>query len=128
MNPIIVTCAVITRNDEVLITKRSGIMSMPGLWEFPGGKTEEGETPQQSIEREILEELNLMVKCGKFLAEAGFRHKEKEYILQAYQCTLISGEIKLKEHSEYKWCHPGELSNYQFPQADIDIIEKLWKK
>lgn len=100
-------------------------MSMPGMWEFPGGKTEEGESPEDAIKREIAEELSLNIRVNKFLAEAHFLNRGRDYILQAFDCEIISGKIDLKEHSEYRWCPPSELKNSQFPQPDIDIIEKL---
>lgn len=103
-------------------------MSLAGYWEFPGGKAEENETAEAAIQREIHEELSLIVKADKFLADAEFEAKGKNYILKAYRCEIISGEINLKEHSDYKWCNPEEFSNYQFPPPDLEIIEKLWNK
>ncbi|NUO80713.1 (deoxy)nucleoside triphosphate pyrophosphohydrolase [candidate division KSB1 bacterium] len=125
MKPVIVTCAIISSEGRVLITRRSESMSMPGMWEFPGGKTEEGESPEDAIKREIAEELSLNIRVNKFLAAAHFLNRGRDYILKAFDCEIISGKIDLKEHSEYRWCPLSELKNYQFPQPDIVIIEKL---
>lgn len=99
-------------------------------WEFPGGKMEEGETPQEALAREYREELSLDIAVGEFLLEGRFSNNGKEYLLKAYRIELLSPEedIRLSEHSEYRWADPEELAILDFPPSDEMIRDFLLKE
>jgi 8-oxo-dGTP diphosphatase len=112
-------------NNEVLIAKRNYAKSMGGLWEFPGGKIEGKETPEESLVREIKEELNIDIRVESYFATNVHDYGEFEIKLIAYNAKLIRGELIPKEHEEIQWVTPKELENYEFAPADIPFITNL---
>lgn len=121
-----VVAAVITNeNDKILITQRNLKKSQGGLWEFPGGKIEKGETREEAIIREIKEELDIEIKVDEYLEEKSFIYPEKEVNLIALKCHIEKGKIKLLEHEDYKWVEGKELNQYDFTPADMFIIKKI---
>lgn len=121
-----VVAAVIKDEDErVLITQRNLKKSQGGLWEFPGGKIEPNETREDAIVREIKEELDIDIQVESYLSERIFNYPEKDINLIALECKMISGEIKLLEHEDYKWVCKDKLDNFKFAPADMFIIENL---
>lgn len=117
----------VIRNEEgkILITQRNLKKAQGGLWEFPGGKIESGEAKEQTIVREIKEELDIEVKYESYLDEKVFEYPEKTINLIALNCTKVKGNIKLLEHEAYAWVREEELNDYEFAPADFFIIEKL---
>jgi 8-oxo-dGTP diphosphatase len=126
-DPIIrVVGALIESNGKVLIARRKKGMAMEYLWEFPGGKIEPGETPQESLRRELLEELNIVTEIGECVGTGSHPFKHGTTVeLTVYRAFLISGEITLVDHDEIAWVSPGDLRRYRFPQADTPIIERI---
>ena len=123
-----VVAAVITdENNRILITQRNLKKSQGGLWEFPGGKIENGETREEAIIREIKEELDVNIKADKYIDEKVFNYPEKDINLIAMKCSIISGKILLKEHEDAKWVISSELVNYDFAPADEFIIDSILK-
>lgn len=124
---IINVVAAVIRDEEgkILITQRNLKKAQGGLWEFPGGKVEPGETKEDAIVREIKEELDIDIEYKGYLAEKVFEYPEKIINLIALQCLKIKGEIKLLEHEAYVWVNENELLNYEFAPADEFIIRKL---
>ncbi|MBW2029583.1 MAG: 8-oxo-dGTP diphosphatase MutT [Deltaproteobacteria bacterium] len=120
-----VTAGIIWRNGRVLITRRPKGTHLAGLWEFPGGKQEEGETLSACLEREIKEELGMRVKAGRLLFSVGHEYDTKAITLHVFQCTELEGEPKAMEGQEARWVHPRELPNLGFPPPDKTIIEFL---
>lgn len=123
---ILVVAGVIEKEGKVLIAKRSRPDDpLAGTWEFPGGKVRAGETPQESIRRELREELNIEVDVKEFLVEGRYRYPHISIRLQAYRCIWRSGEIKLLDHKEYAWVSPKDLFNFKLSPADHIIAERL---
>jgi len=120
-----VAAAVIRRNGRILIGKRPSRGLLGGLWEFPGGKIHKGETYPEALEREIREELGVVVRVGEPIASVDHGYTHFSITLHAYYCTLHSGRPVAKEHAELKWVRAAELGRYAFPRADRVILEKL---
>ncbi len=117
---------IIQREDgKVLIALRPENVMLGGLWEFPGGKQEEGETIQQTVERELLEELGVKVHAYKEFMKLKHVYSHFSITLHAYNCTLISGEPKPKSSQEIRWVDIFELEEYPFPKANKQLTEKL---
>jgi len=118
-----VTCALIEQYDRVLVTQRSRNMPDPLLWEFPGGKIEEGETEEECLVREIREELSLHIqplqRMTPVLHPTGGAPKLE---LIPYRCRFIGGTIQLLEHRSYHWAHPHDLSKYDWCPPDIPVV------
>lgn len=122
---IIVTAAIIKKENKILIARRSSSKQLAGFWEFPGGKLESGETDQACLLREIREELNIEIKVGDFFMENKHSYGDKTILLKAFFCEYISGEILLNDHDEILWVENNELNNYTFAPADIPFIIAL---
>lgn len=120
-----VTAAIITNNDKILIAQRAKNENLAGKWEFPGGKTEKGETPQQCLKREIQEELELNIEVGEFLGESIYTYSNGQIKLMAYFSTIIDGKIQLHVHDQVEWVTIDEIGKYDFAPADIPLVEKL---
>jgi 8-oxo-dGTP diphosphatase len=98
---------------------------LAGLWEFPGGKLENGETEQECLRRELEEELGIKVKVGEFFMENNHDYGTKSILLKAYFCDLFSGNITLNDHDMIAWVTKKELQNYEFAPADVPFIKAL---
>lgn len=112
-------------NDKVLIALRPENAMLGGLWEFPGGKRKKGESIQQTVERELKEELGVEVKACKELMTLKHTYSHFSITLHAWLCTLISGEPKPKSSQEVRWVKKSELEQYPFPKANKVLTEKL---
>lgn len=121
----VVAAIIRNKNGKILITQRNLQKAQGGLWEFPGGKVELGETREYAIVREIKEELDIDIRVDGYLDEKVFHYPEKDINLIAMKCSKIYGNIKLLEHEDYKWVTNLELDNYEFAPADMFIVEKL---
>ncbi len=120
-----VTAAVIRKNGKVLIAQHAAGEHLEGLWEFPGGKIEKGETPEQCLKRELFEEFGINVRIGGFITESRFSYKRMNIRLLAYEVEYLGGDFSLKVHSAISWVTSDNLANYSFAPADIPILEKL---
>ncbi|HZK52747.1 MAG TPA: (deoxy)nucleoside triphosphate pyrophosphohydrolase [Desulfosporosinus sp.] len=120
-----VTAAIIIKGNKVLIAQRAPDENLAGKWEFPGGKTEQGETPQECLKREIREELEVDIEVLNFFGESIFAYHSGTIKLMAYWCKWISGEYTLNVHSNLAWVNRQELYLYDFAPADIPLVEKL---
>lgn len=118
----IVTAGIIEKENKILIAKKKN-----SKWEFPGGKLEKGETPEQCLERELFEELEIKTRTEDFICSSKFSTGKNSFELLAYKSTYISGKIKLHDHEEIKWIFPEELKNYEFTDPDIVVVNKLLK-
>lgn len=94
-------------------------------WEFPGGKIEEGETPEHAIVREIKEELDTNIEVDKYLDTIEYNYPEFHLSMDCFLCSIVSGELNLKEHEAAKWLSKDELDSVDWLPADITIIEKV---
>ncbi|NTU85580.1 MAG: (deoxy)nucleoside triphosphate pyrophosphohydrolase [Chloroflexales bacterium] len=121
-HPIRVAAAVITRADgAVLLARRRAGKAHAGLWEFPGGKLEPGETPEQCLARELREELGVAVVVGAYVA-TGLDGPVK---LLGYRARILSGEPRLTDHDALAWVAPPDLGAYPLPPADLPIAAAL---
>lgn len=109
---------------EVLIAKRKK-GKLAGYWEFPGGKIEKGETPEQSLIRELNEEMNIEIEIGDFVGESVHLYDEVAIRLLAFKGKITGGDIKLADHEEYAWVDLDDLKKVNLAPADITFIELL---
>lgn len=122
---IVVVGAVLVRDGRILAARRSESMQLPGLWEFPGGKIEDGETPEEALRRELEEELLCTAEVGDHIETTTHEYDFGFVTLSTYLCTLIDGEPQVTEHSELRWLRPDELREVEWAPADIPAIERL---
>ncbi|MBN3584224.1 (deoxy)nucleoside triphosphate pyrophosphohydrolase [Algoriphagus aestuarii] len=129
MKAIPVTCAIIIRQEKILVAKRSESMSLPGFWEFPGGKIEEGESPEECLIREIKEELGIVIAIHGQLTSSKFDYSQNTEIeLIPFICTWEAGEINLQEHESILWLQISDLQGLDWAPADIPIWKELSEK
>ena len=124
MSIIKVVAAIIVQNHKVFATQR-GYGDFKDGWEFPGGKIEAGETPEQALAREIREELNTEIEVGERLCTVEHDYPAFHLSMQCFLCRVISGDFVLREHEAARWLNPGELHSVQWLPADEEIIEEL---
>src|SRR5262249_11546026 len=115
---------VIERDGKLLITRRRAGTHLSGLWEFPGGKPEAGETPEDALRREILEELDAVVCVGEQIDTVDWHYPDKRVRLVFFRCG-VEGEPRPLEGQEMAWVAPADLGRYEFPAADATLIERL---
>ena len=120
-----VTAAIILRDGKILIAQRHPTDRMAGLWEFPGGKMEAGETPEMCLQRELKEELAIDARIGKVLGNSVYHYDHISIRLMAYQAFWNDGSIKLATHRECRWVGPDQLNHYAFTPADLPFVHKL---
>jgi 8-oxo-dGTP diphosphatase len=120
-----VTCAIIIKEDKILVTQRSEKMKLPLKWEFPGGKIEKNESEQESIIREIKEELNIEIKIIDNLTSSTFDYGSFEINLIPFIANYVSGDICLLEHKDYKWLYKTELIKLDWAEADLPILREF---
>ena len=123
-----VTAAVMQRGNRVLIARRAQGGHLAGLWEFPGGKIEDGETPEQCLVRELREEFAIETETVEFLEAAVHHYAEKSIELLAFRVRIVSGEFVLDSHDEIQWVPPAEFANYSFAPADDFIVQRLLRE
>ena len=121
-----VTAAIIESGNKILIGQRKAKDSLfGGLWEFPGGKIEDGETPEECMARELKEELEIEVEVGTLITSNKHRYPNGIYELLVYKVEHISGNFVLNDHDEIKWITIAEISKFDFPPANTPIINYL---
>jgi len=125
MKIILVTGAIIQNDNNFLIGRRGKDEKSAGLWEFPGGKCEPGETLPECLQRELHEELGVLVNVRECVETLEHAYPEKIVQLSFYQCALVMGEPEGCEGQSMAWVRPDELGDYQFPEADAQLLEKL---
>ncbi len=124
---LVVACALIDSDGRVLIAQRPEGKMMAGLWEFPGGKVEAGERPEESLIRELNEELGIVVKeaCLAPLTFASHVYPDFHLLMPLYVCRRWEGFVEGREKQRLKWVRPTELRNYPMPPADEPLISHL---
>jgi 8-oxo-dGTP diphosphatase len=123
----VAACALIDADGRVLLAQRPEGKSMAGLWEFPGGKIEAGETPEQSLIRELEEELGIIVKeaCLAPLTFASHSYPDFHLLMPLYVCRRWEGMVTAREGQSLAWVRPNRLRDYPMPPADIPLIPHL---
>jgi len=120
-----VTAAIIRDGDKILICQRGAEDECALLWEFPGGKREQGESLEECILREIREELELEIKCLGEFAQSTYCLNGNKIHFTVYNAVVIGGVLKLNVHNAVEWVTVLELDGYEFMPADIKFVEKL---
>lgn len=119
--------AVVVRDGTILSAQRSPYMSLPGMWEFPGGKVEAGETPQQALRREMEEELLCTVEIGEHVETTSHEYDFGIVTLTTFYATLIANEPRLTEHSEIRWIPPQQLKSVEWAPADVPAVDRIMR-
>lgn len=120
-----VTAAIIVRDDEIFVAKRGPGGRFAHLWEFPGGKIEPGETPEECLVREIREEFAIEIEVGGLFAESLHTFPGGAVFVKAFFCRWLRGELTPSEHEEWRWVKVAELASFEFAPADQPIAAKL---
>jgi 8-oxo-dGTP diphosphatase len=122
-----VACALIDVDGRVLIAQRPEGKTLSSLWEFPGGKIDDGERPEEALIRELREELSIEVKepCLAPLTFASFAYPDFHLLMPLYVCRRWTGFVAAREHEALKWVFPKDLRSYPMPPADAPLIPAL---
>lgn len=126
MKTIEVVAGVIKEGNKIFATQR-GYGDFKGGWEFPGGKMEPGETPQQALARELKEELTVDVNVGDFICTVDYDYPKFHLTMHCFYCTVVGGELKLLEHEAAKWLEKENIRSVDWLPADIEVVEALEK-
>jgi 8-oxo-dGTP diphosphatase len=124
---LVVACALIDTDGRVLICKRPQGKSLAGLWEFPGGKVEAGETPEAALIRELNEELGIQISqnCLAPFVFASHSYDSFHLMMPLYLCRRWDGLVRAQEHEAIAWVKPKELTQYDMPPADVPLVAYL---
>ena len=123
--PIVVAAAVVIRDGRVLLTRRTEGQHLAGMWEFPGGKLEDGESPEEALVRECREECGIEVEVDGILDVTHHRFPEKNVLLLFYRCGLRAGEVRHLQVADHAWVAPAELDRYPLPPADERVVARI---
>lgn len=124
----LVTAAIIYKGNTVLITRRGSKEKLAGYWEFPGGKIEEGETPQECLQRELFEELGVRAKADKIIAESEYHYEHGSFRLLAMLTSIEEDTFSLKVHDKVEWVPLQYLLQYKLAPADIPIARVIMER
>ena len=124
MKTIEVVAAIILRDGAYFATQR-GYGEFEGMWEFPGGKIEPGESREDALKREIQEELGVDIYIKELLCTTEYDYPTFHLTMHCYLCSVVSGEIELREHKSARWLTKESLDSVEWLPADLDIIKKL---
>ena len=124
MKEIQVVAAIIIRDGKVFATQR-GYGDYKDWWEFPGGKIEEGESPEEALAREIREELRADIKVGELFETVEYDYPKFHMVMRCYICELISEDVVLVEHESSKWLGREDIDSVRWLPSDIEIVERL---
>jgi len=123
--PLLVTAAVVFDGEKVLLTRRPDDKRHPGFWEFPGGKVDPGESPEQALCREMREELDVEVRVSGIYEVVFYRYEWGPVLILAYQCELLTDTLRDLGVAEHRWVLPREMVNFNILPADQPIIDRL---
>src|SRR6185437_15732236 len=122
---IVVVGAMLEQEGKYLITQRSPSASLPLLWEFPGGKVEEGESDREAVVRELKERLGIDVVAGEQAMHVTHAYPDYDIDFRVFRCRQAGGEINRTQVHDFRWVEPHELDKYPFPEADQKTFEML---
>ena len=122
-----VVCGIIKNSSGKILACRRGLdRHLGGLWEFPGGKVDAGETPEAALARELHEELSITVRVGNPLAAiVEWTDGAVSIRLRGFFCEILQGSPYAHEHEEIRWCEPTELPNLDWAEADVPLVQEL---
>lgn len=121
----VVGAVIVNKQGNILCALRSENMTLGGMWEFPGGKIESGETHQETLVREIHEELSCVINVGDFVAECLHEYPTVKVHLYTYYATIASGTPSPQEHDKFEWLPVDRLNELNWAPADIPTVEKI---
>ena len=124
MRTIEVVAAVIQRDNRIFATQR-GYGEWKDWWEFPGGKIEDGETPQEALQREIKEELDSEIEVGELIASVEYDYPKFHLTMHCFLCTVKTGRLTLLEHEAAKWLRLDELNTVKWLPADEEVVDAI---
>jgi len=124
---LVAACALVDADGRVLIAQRPADKTMAGLWEFPGGKIDDGERPEQTLIRELKEELGIAVSedCLAPLAFASHGYPDFHLLMPLYVCRRWQGTVTAREGQLLAWVKPNRLRDYEMPPADVPLVSHL---
>ena len=125
MATVIVVAAVVREGDRVLLTRRMTGAHLEGYWEFPGGKLEDGESPEEALVRECREECAIVIGVEDILDVDYHRYPEKDVLLLFYECRRLSGTVEHHGIAEHAWVTAEQLDRYTLPPPDERVVAKL---
>ena len=120
--------AVNENGEPIIFATQRGYGEFKGGWEFPGGKIEAGETPQEALKREIMEELDTEISVGALIDTIEYDYPEFHISMDCFWCKIISGDLVLKEHEAARWLTKNQLRDVEWLPADITLIGKIREK
>lgn len=126
MKTVRVVAAVIKSGNKIFATQR-GYGEFKGGWEFPGGKIESGETPQEALKREIIEELDTEILVGDLIDTIEYDYPTFHLSMDCFWCEIVKGDLVLKEHEASRWMDAESIDDVEWLPADITLIEKIKK-
>lgn len=118
----VVAGVIFNKEFKVLVAQRPPGSHLAGYWEFPGGKLEPGETPEQALHREFEEEFHIQLQSPQFLAESIYHYESKSVRLLGFTAFFAHGELQAQAHSDYKWLQPEDLSSLNLAPADVPFL------
>ena len=124
MKQIEVVAAIIRKGDKIFATQR-GYGEWKDWWEFPGGKMEAGETPEEALKREIREELSTEISVDEFLYTVDYDYPQFHLTMHCYLCSLMTDSLHLNEHEAARWLSKDELDSVKWLPADVKVVELL---
>ena len=124
MKTVRVVAAVIRKDDKIFATQR-GYGEFKDGWEFPGGKIEEGEAPEQALAREIKEELDTEIQVGKLIDTIEYDYPKFHLSMDCFWCEIMQGGLELKEHEAARWLSKEELYSVDWLPADVGVVERI---
>lgn len=127
MKTIKVAAAIIIVDGKLFATQR-GYGEYAGWWEFPGGKIEPGETPEEALVREIHEELDTTVSPDSFLCHVEYDYPDFHLSMDCYLCSVVEGDLRLLEHSDAKWLGAVDVLSVKWLGADIEVLQAMQEK
>lgn len=119
--------AVNESGETIIFATQRGYGEFKGGWEFPGGKIEVGETPQEGLKREIMEELDTEISVGELIDTIEYDYPEFHLSMDCFWCGIVKGDLVLKEHEDARWLTKEQLDDVEWLPADITLVEKIRK-
>lgn len=124
----VVAAVIKSLNDKgqtIILSTQRGYGEFKDSWEFPGGKIENGETPQEALKREIMEELDTQIEVGTLIDTIEYDYSDFHLSMDCFWCEIVSGNLVLKEHENAKWLTKEQLQDVEWLPADIKLIENI---